>query len=76
MSRHYSVDLKVEYRHNMGKQLREGLARLADLVDPAHLKAVERLQEDIWAHRPTERIPCFCWKLARPSGLCFRITRP
>lgn len=55
----------------MEKQLREGLARLADLVDPAHLKAVERLQEDIWAHRPTERIPVLLLEARPPEWPLF-----
>ena len=41
----------------MERQLREGLSRLADLLDPDHLRAVEGLQEAARAYHPVERIP-------------------
>jgi hypothetical protein len=41
----------------MGKQLNEGLRRVADLVVPDHVRATERLQKAVWAYEPVERVP-------------------
>ncbi|MCL4851817.1 MAG: hypothetical protein KJZ78_10600 [Bryobacteraceae bacterium] len=51
----------------MRQQLREGLDRLAGLVDPAHLESAKRLQQAAWRYQPVERVPVFLLDLCPPE---------
>lgn len=51
----------------MEPQLREGLKRVRDLVDAARLRDAERLQDDVWAWKPVERIPVVMHGIETPE---------
>lgn len=51
----------------MESKLREGLARIAAAVDPAHLAEAGALQQNAWRYRPVERIPFLLLDAAPPD---------
>jgi hypothetical protein len=51
----------------MNQQLRGGLRRMADLIDPEHVAAAERLQTEVWAFKPAARVPVILHRLAPPD---------
>jgi len=51
----------------MDQQLQDGLKRVADLIDPQHVLAAERLQKATWAYEPVERIPIIMHRATPPD---------
>jgi hypothetical protein len=51
----------------MERRLDDGLQRIADLIDPDHVRAAQRLQDAVWAFEPVERIPVIIHRLTLPD---------
>ena len=51
----------------MDSKITDGLRRIADLIDPRHVRETERLQRGVWTHQPVERIPVVLHRCTPPD---------